>query len=120
MVGSARGCMTPHDGGVIASLGSLKTLFQRLWHSPTFTTWGSTGTRFLSLVLVLPLLLRNLVPAEIAVWYLLSTIISLQGLADLGFAPTFTRLIAYGMGGARELGSAPQSSKTGQASEPNW
>lgn len=91
---------------------------KRLWHSPTFTTWASTGTRFLSFVLVLPLLLRRLTPAEISVWWLLSTVISLQSLADLGFAPTFTRLIAYGMGGASDLRGAPAASAA--SAGPNW
>ncbi|QXE25381.1 hypothetical protein B6N60_04096 [Richelia sinica FACHB-800] len=33
-------------------------------------------------------------------WYLFGTIIGLQLLADVGFSPTFSRVIAYGMGGA--------------------
>ena len=92
MIGSQRS-----DGPAVSRLAV------RLWHSPTFTTWGSTATRSLSVLLVLPLLLRQLTPAEIAVWYLLSTIIGLQTLADLGFAPTFTRLIAYAMGGVERI-----------------
>ena len=99
----------------------MTALFRRLWDSPTFTTWGSTATRFLSLLLVLPLLLRRLTPAEIAVWYLLSTIIGLQTLADLGFAPTFTRLIAYGMGGAKHAGDVPTEGRsTVGHSAANW
>jgi hypothetical protein len=90
----------------------------RLWHSPTFTTWGSTVTRSLSLFLVLPLLLRRLDPAEVAIWYLLAAIISLQGLADLGFAPTFTRLIAYAMGGKRDDAASPATISGVNA--PDW
>lgn len=73
------------------------------------------------MLLVLPLLLRRLVPSEIAVWYLLSTIIGLQTLADLGFAPTFTRLIAYAMGGARHAGDVPTAARS-DAGPPsaNW
>ena len=41
-------------------------------------------------------------------WYLLSTIIGLQALADLGFAPTFTRLIAYAMGGVEHIEDFPR------------
>jgi hypothetical protein len=90
----------------------------RLWTSPTATTWGSTAARSLSVLLVLPLLLRRLTPAEIAVWYLLSTIIGLQTLADLGFAPTFTRLLAYAKGGVTRLDDLPGSARA--AAPPNW
>lgn len=95
-------------------------LAARLWHSPTFTTWGSTATRSLSVLLVLPLLLRQLSPPEIAVWYLLSTIIGLQTLADLGFAPTFTRLIAYAMGGVERIGVPSPSPAGSLRRDPNW
>ena len=99
----------------------MSSLLRRLWDSPTFTTWSSTATRFLSVLLVLPLLLRLLSPAEIAIWYLLSTIIGLQTLADMGFAPTFTRLIAYGMGGAKSAGDGPKIARPdGGTTEPNW
>jgi hypothetical protein len=93
----------------------------RLWHSPTVTSWASTATRSLSVLLVLPLLLRRFTPAEVAVWYLLSTIIGLQTLADLGFAPTFTRLIAYAMGGVERIGDLPRSARTlDDRVDPNW
>ena len=92
-------------------------MIARLWHSPTFTTWGSTATRSLSVILVLPLLLRLLTPAEIAVWYLLSTIMGLQSLADLGFAPTFTRLIAYAMGGVERIDDPPRPDRR---HPPGW
>jgi hypothetical protein len=94
----------------------------RLWHSPTATTWGSTAMRSLSVVLVLPLLLRRLPAAEIAVWYLLSTIITLQTLADVGFSPTFTRLIAYALGGSERLVDPPGTVRVAATtrSDPNW
>jgi O-antigen/teichoic acid export membrane protein len=62
-------------------------------------TWGSFATRSLSLIVVLPLVLNRLSTPEIALWYLFSTVIGLQMLADVGFSPTFSRVIAYGMGG---------------------
>jgi hypothetical protein len=95
-------------------------MIRRLWNSPTVTTWGSTATRALSVVVVLPLLLRRLTPAEIAVWYLLSTIIGLQTLADLGFAPTFTRFVAYAVGGAARAGVAAGTPGAGASLQPNW
>ena len=81
-------------------------------------TWGSFLTRSLSLVIVLPLILTRLSTEEIALWYLFMTIISFQMLVDVGFSPTFSRVIAYAMGGAKvdDLKS-PKDQNNGQA---NW
>jgi hypothetical protein len=54
-------------------------------------------------VLVLPLILTNLSTAEISLWYLFSTIISLQILINIEFSPTFARIISYGLGGATQI-----------------
>lgn len=78
----------------------LQSVRKRAWDSPTLTTWGSYLTRSLSLLLVVPLILTRLATADIALWYLFSTIIALQWLADVGFSPTFARVLAYAMGGA--------------------
>ncbi|MCF8069380.1 MAG: hypothetical protein K9L30_12425 [Desulfobacterales bacterium] len=70
------------------------------WNSSTLMTWVSFFSKALSLVVVLPLLLTRLSTEEIALWYLFMTIISFQMLIDVGFSPTFSRVIAYAMGGA--------------------
>src|SRR5262245_21285262 len=97
-------------------------LIRRLWHSPTATMSGGTASRALSFLIVVPLLLTRLSPSEIAVWYLFSTIMGLQQvLADMGFAPTFTRLIAYAMGGIRDVAVLPTSEiATQDHNPPNW
>ena len=81
-------------------------------------TWGSFFSRSLSLVIVLPLLLTRLSTEEIALWYLYMTIISFQMLIDIGFSTTFSRVIAYAMGGAGvdDLKS-PKDQNNGRA---NW
>jgi len=81
-------------------------------------TWGSFFSRSLSLIIVLPLILTRLSTEEIALWYLFMTIISFQMLIDIGFSPTFSRVIAYAMGGAGvdDLKS-PKDTNNGQA---NW
>jgi O-antigen/teichoic acid export membrane protein len=96
-------------------------MFLRLWNSPTLMTWGSFATRSLSLVVVLPLILTRLRTEEIALWFLFSTIIGMQMLVDVGFSPTFSRVIAYGMGGLRtseikDLRLIKQASSRA----PNW
>lgn len=64
-------------------------------------TWASFLSKSISLIVVLPLILTRLETAEISLWYLFMTIIALQSLVDSGFSPTFTRIIAYVMGGAK-------------------
>lgn len=85
-------------------------------------TWGSFVSRSLSLVIVLPLILNRLSTEEIALWYLFSTVISLQLLADVGFCPTFSRVIAYGMGGltTSELKNLSNIKSLSSPREPNW
>jgi O-antigen/teichoic acid export membrane protein len=100
----------------------VNNLFKQIWNSPTLMTWGSFATRSLSLIVVLPLVLNRLSTAEIALWYLFSTVIGLQLLADVGFSPTFSRVIAYGMGGLstvkiKDLRNIKQSA---DLAEPNW
>lgn len=85
-----------------------------MWHSPTAMSAASTFARGLSIIAVLPLLLTKLGAPEIAVWYLLMSAISLQVLADLGFAPTVARFIAHAMGGAPRVGDLRAEAGTGQ------
>jgi O-antigen/teichoic acid export membrane protein len=99
-------------------------LLQKIWASPTLMTWGSFATNSLSLVVVLPLILIKLNTEEIVVWYLFSTIIGLQILVDLGFSPTFLRVIAYSMGGAsstdlKDFREVSQK-KDFQNCQPDW
>jgi O-antigen/teichoic acid export membrane protein len=94
------------------------TLFHKLWHSPTLTTYGSFIARSLGLVVVLPFLLTELTTEEISLWYLFSAIAGFQLLIDLGFSPTFSRVIAYAMGGADvHTIESPRGDARGS---PNW
>lgn len=79
-------------------------ILKRGWNSPTITTWLSYSTKFFSLFGILPLVLKNFAPGDLVLWYLFSTIITLQGLADFGFRQTFTRMISYAYGGASDIG----------------
>ncbi|MGD1853759.1 MAG: hypothetical protein ACFB2W_05850 [Leptolyngbyaceae cyanobacterium] len=85
-------------------------------------TWGGFLSRSLSLIIVLPLVLTRLTTAEIALWYLFSTIISLQSLVDMGFSPTFTRVIAYARGGveAEDLDDLRKRKLLTIKAETNW
>lgn len=79
----------------------IKSFTYKLWNSPTFTTWASLGTQSLGLLAVLPLVLTSLSENEIAVYYLFATVIGFQALFQLGFQPTFVRLIGYALAGCR-------------------
>jgi hypothetical protein len=93
----------------------------RLWESPTLTTWFSIATRSLGLVVVLPLVLRRFSAPEIVLWQVFSTIIGFQLLMDVGFNSNFARLLAYAMGGARELppGGVLQRTDVQAGASPN-
>jgi hypothetical protein len=51
-------------------------------------------------VVILPLVLIRFAPAEVAVWQLFATLITLTLMFDFGLSPTFARLLAYARGGA--------------------
>lgn len=99
-----------------------KKIALRLWNSPTFTSWGSIVVTMASFTLVLPQVLRQFSEAELAVWYLFSTILGLQLYFELGFSPTFQRLFAFAMGGATksDLALIAQSKQSKQTGQPNW
>jgi len=90
----------------------------RCWHSPTLMTYGSFIGRSFGLIIVLPFLLTELTTEEISLWYLFAAIAGFQLLIDLGFSPTFSRVIAYALGGAdvQAIGS-PQGNAKGS---PDW
>jgi len=95
-------------------------VIRQAWHSPTFMTWGSHTARSLSLLAVMPLVLTRFATEEITLWYLFVTILSLQALADFGFVATFTRVIAYAMGGAKQLKDYREIVSVQSSGKPNW
>lgn len=63
-------------------------------------TWGSLASRLLGVTLVLPMVLAKFPAADIAVWQLFATILTLQLILDFGLSPTFSRMLSYAVGGA--------------------
>jgi hypothetical protein len=78
-------------------------MLKKVWNSPTLMTWMSYSTKALTLFGVLPLVLKQFSSGDIVLWYLFSTIISLQNIADFGFRQTFSRIISYAFSGARDI-----------------
>lgn len=85
-------------------------------------SWGSFGVNSLKIVFVLPLVMISLDTQNIALWLLFNTVFSFQVIADGGFSPTFSRVIAYAMGGstAEDLSSHQIIRPVNRSASPNW
>lgn len=91
-------------------------MLKRAWNSPTLMTWMSYSTKALALFGVLPLVLKRFSAGDVVLWYLFSTIISLQSIADFGFRQTFSRVISFAFGGADDIGVFTNKGPKGNAS----
>lgn len=98
----------------------LQALFIRFWNSPTFTSWSSTLARASGIVLILPLVLTKLTTEEIALWYLFATLMGFQLVVDMGFNATFSRIIAFSMGGASDIKEYREAVERTNSTSPNW
>lgn len=97
---------------------SVKAKFDRIWNSPTIMTWMSYATKSASLVLVTPLILTKFNQQEIVIWYAFAAILSMSGLADLGFRNAFVRFFSFANGGAKTIGIIKNAEKTN--GKTNW
>jgi len=71
----------------------------------TTILWG-LGAQFLTIssgLVLLPVLLHYLSPAELGLWYVFAALASLNQLIELGFHPTIVRHASYVYGGATQL-----------------
>jgi hypothetical protein len=80
----------------------IRKLAIRTWDSPVMMTWLNTLARMISFATVLPLVLRRFVPADISLYYLFWSVVSLQLMAGSGFLPTFARFVSYALAGAKD------------------
>lgn len=105
---------------------SIKKIFRRLWESPTLMTWLNLLAKSLTLVLVTPLVLTRYSEAEIALWLLIASSITLVNMADLGFSTTFIRFLSYARRGMEKEDMDVYLSKddsfeyNAKRYEPNW
>lgn len=94
---------------------------KRLWNSPTFTTWGKQGVQALRLLAVTPLILVHFNTTEIAAWYLFGSLTFFGTLISGRVGQTFSRMIAFAMGGATDLSPIKGSfERRTNADHPNW
>jgi len=100
---------------------SIKQVPSKLWHSPTFTSWGNYLVQSLRLVAVTPLILTRFDTTEIAAWYLFASL-NLFGtvlLQRLGL--TFSRMFSFAQGGARDLSPITEAKTSSESpQEPCW
>jgi O-antigen/teichoic acid export membrane protein len=99
-----------------------RTFIKRLWESPTANTWLSLFTRSLSLVLVLPLVLRQFPAADTAVWFVFSAVLAVQNVLGFGFGPSFARLLSYARAGGvvEDMEDLRESRSIVQLEGVNW
>lgn len=67
--------------------------------------WGYTGSiiNVCSSLILLPIILINLKPEDVGLWFVFITLVSLTQLLELGFQPTIARNAAYIYAGAQTL-----------------
>jgi O-antigen/teichoic acid export membrane protein len=98
----------------------LKQFLLRLWNSPSFTSWGSQAAQALRLFVVVPLILTNFGQPEIAAWYLFSSLMFFGEVLNARMDLTFVRMIAFSMGGAKDLAPIRRGSAARGDGLPNW
>jgi O-antigen/teichoic acid export membrane protein len=112
----------PGSTGVETSrLAARKHMWGALWNSPTTMTWGSILTRSLTFLLVVPLVLSRFSTGDVALWYVFAAVSALQLQVDIGFSPTFARVIAFALGGLDDTRIRDLRTTTpGAPGSPNW
>lgn len=73
---------------------------KRILESPTFMSWLNISARMLSVVVVLPLVLRNFDEGDVALYFLFASAITMQTLIAGGIVSSFSRFVTYGLSGA--------------------
>ncbi len=82
---------------------NIKSGLNKALNSPTIMTWASHLTIFAHGLLVTPLIILIFSKDQIAVWYLLQTLVGLGLLADAGFGFTLSRAVAFFVAGVEKL-----------------
>lgn len=101
----------------------LKKSGSRLYSSAVAWSFVFTAIRAGGNLLVLPLLLHKLSPAELGLWYVFLSLGGLASLIDFGFYPTMSRVTAFLWAGAKEIletGVQPVRATGGIPPVPNY
>jgi O-antigen/teichoic acid export membrane protein len=105
---------------VPSDLSQSKALLNRLHKSAVVWSWIFNAVRLVSGVILLPLVLRELSPADLGMYYVLLSLVALAPLIDFGFGPTIGRFVGYAMGGAKTLHAQGVFKSAESESSPNY
>ena len=95
-------------------------LFKKIWHSPTFTTWGSYLVQSLRLLLITPLILTRFNETEIAAWFLFAALNFFGETVSQRLGLSFSRMFAFAMGGSSNLAPIKEKRTQENQGKPNW
>jgi O-antigen/teichoic acid export membrane protein len=95
-------------------------MLKRLNNSAVVWSWIFNGVRLVSGIILLPLVLRELSPADLGMYYVLLSLIALAPIIDFGFGPTIGRFIGYAMGGAKTLQAQGVFKSAENVASPNY
>ena len=98
---------------------SFKPFFRRFHNSAELWTGIYNGVRMISGIILLPLLLHRLSPADFGMYCVFVQIVQFVPVVDFGFSVAIGRFVSYAMGGAVDLQAQGVASNAG-ASAPNY
>ena len=98
----------------------IQAFLTRIWHSPTFTSWGNKIAASARIFLVLPLLLNNLDQVELAAWLLFGTILFFGSILGAQTSLVLSRMVSVAYGGATQLAEIRSMPKSLSPGAPNW
>lgn len=74
-------------------------MLKRLYLSPIFNSWLAQAITMVFALIAVPIVLRKLLPPEINVWFLISTVVAIGQGVQFGFYSTFVRFLSYSASG---------------------
>ncbi len=98
----------------------MRTLFFRLWNSPTFTSWGSRASQSIRLLIILPLVINTFDEVQLSAWFLFSSIIFFSEMMSMQTSLVFSRMFALANGGASDLSPIRDGKVQESSGQPNW
>lgn len=95
-------------------------LLNRMWHSPTFTSWGNKIAASARLLIVLPLVLSRFDEVQVASWLLFGALLFFGRVITGQLSLVASRFIAIAYGGARDLTPITPSKVPSVTGSINW
>lgn len=90
-------------------------VLNRLWNSPTLTTWASLVVISTNTIVVLPIILVKFSTIETKIYLILATIIQFKNIFDFGLKENISRLFSYANAGVENLKELSSGSENNSA-----